>query len=103
MIVDRRTLHEIYLPPFEAAIEEGHVGTVMCAYVKTNGSYSCENPYLLMALLRKQLGFQGWVMSDWGATHLLQLRRMPDWIRKMPDAKYYGASLKRRLRADRSY
>ena len=68
-IVDRRTLHEIYLPPFEVAIEEGHVGTVMCAYVKTNGSYSCENPYLLTTLLRKQLDFQGWVMSDWGATH----------------------------------
>lgn len=51
-VVDRRTLHEIYLPPFEAAVEEGHVGTVMCAYVKTNGTYSCENPYLLTGLLK---------------------------------------------------
>src|ERR1039458_7663762 len=68
-IVDRRTLHEIYLPPFEAAIEEGQVGTIMCAYVKTDGSYSCENPYLLTTLLRKQIDFQGWVMGDWDATH----------------------------------
>jgi beta-glucosidase len=93
-IVDRRTLHEIYLPPFEAAIEEGHVGTVMCAYVKTNGSYSCENPYLLMALLRKQLGFQGWVMSDWGATHSTAASANAGLDQEMPDAKYYGASLK---------
>jgi beta-glucosidase len=92
-IVDRRTLHEIYLPPFEAAIEEGHVGTVMCAYVKTNGSYSCENPYLLTTLLRKQLDFAGWVMSDWGATHSTVASANAGLDQEMPDAKYYGASL----------
>ena len=93
-IVDRRTLHEIYLPPFEAAIEEGHVGTIMCAYVKTNGSYSCENPYLLKTLLRKQLHFQGWVMSDWGATHSTVASANAGLDQEMPDAKYYGAALK---------
>ena len=93
-IVDRRTLHEIYLPPFEAAIEEGHVGTVMCAYVKTNGSYSCENPYLLTALLRKQLDFHGWVMSDWGATHSTAAAANAGLDQEMPGAKYYGAPLK---------
>ncbi len=93
-IVDRRTLHEIYLPPFEAAIEEAHVGTVMCAYVKTNGSYSCENPYLLTALLRKQLDFQGWVMSDWGATHSTIAAANAGLDQEMPGAKYYGAPLK---------
>lgn len=93
-IVDRRTLHEIYLPPFEAAIEEGHVGTIMCAYVKTNGSYSCENPYLLKSLLRKQLHFQGWVMSDWGATHSTVASANAGLDQEMPDAKYYGVALK---------
>jgi beta-glucosidase len=93
-IVDRRTLHEIYLPPFEAAIEEGHVGTIMCAYVKTNGSYSCENPYLLKTLLRMQLHFQGWVMSDWGATHSTVASANSGLDQEMPDAKYYGAALK---------
>lgn len=93
-IVDRRTLHEIYLPPFEAAIEEGHVGTLMCAYVKTNGSYSCENPYLLTALLRKQLDFHGWVMSDWGATHSTVASANAGLDQEMPGEKYYGAPLK---------
>jgi beta-glucosidase len=93
-IVDRRTLHEIYLPPFAAAIEEGHVGTVMCAYVKTDGNYSCENPYLLTTLLRKQLDFQGWVMSDWGATHSTVASANAGLDQEMPDAKYYGAALK---------
>ena len=93
-IVDRRTLHEIYLPPFEAAIEQGHVGTIMCAYVKTDGSYSCENPYLLTALLRNQLDFQGWVMSDWGATHSTVASANAGLDQEMPGAKYYGASLK---------
>ena len=93
-IVDRRTLHEIYLPPFEAAIEEAHVGTVMCAYVKTNGSYSCESPYLLTTLLRKQLDFEGWVMSDWGATHSTVASANAGLDQEMPDAKYYGVALK---------
>lgn len=93
-IVDRRTLHEIYLPPFEAAIEDGRVGTVMCAYVKTNGTYSCENPYLLTTLLRKQLHFQGWVMSDWGATHSTVASAKGGLDQEMPGAKYYGAPLK---------
>jgi beta-glucosidase len=92
-IVDRRTLQEIYLPPFEAAIEEGQVGTVMCAYVKTNGSYSCENPYLLATLLRKQLDFQGWVMSDWDATHSTVASANAGLDQEMPGAKYYGAPL----------
>jgi beta-glucosidase len=93
-IVDRRTLHEIYLPPFEAAIEEGHVGKVMYAYVKTDGIYSCENPYLLNTLLRKQLDFQGWVMSDWGATHSTVASANAGLDQEMPGAKYYGAPLK---------
>ncbi|MGO8720880.1 MAG: glycoside hydrolase family 3 C-terminal domain-containing protein [Acidobacteriaceae bacterium] len=93
-VVDRRTLHEIYLPPFEAAVEEGHVGTVMCAYVKTNGTYSCENPYLLTTLLKKQLEFQGWVMSDWGATHSAIPSAIAGLDQEMPGAKYYGEPLK---------
>ena len=93
-IVDVRTLHEIYLPPFESAIEQGHVGTVMCAYVKTNGIYSCESPYLLTTLLRKQLKFQGWVMSDWDATHSTAASANAGLDQEMPGAKYYGAPLK---------
>ena len=67
--VDARTLHEIYLPAFEAAVKQGGAGSVMCAYNKVNSVYACENPTLLTRLLKGELGFDGWVMSDWGATH----------------------------------
>lgn len=92
-VVDRRTLHEIYLPPFAAAVEQGHVGTIMCAYVKTNGTYSCENSYLQTTLLRKQLDFPGWVMSDWGATHSTIPSANAGLDQEMPGDKYYGPFL----------
>jgi beta-glucosidase len=92
--VDERTLQEIYLPPFAAAIQDGHVGTVMCAYVKTNGSYSCESDYLLKDVLRKQLKFDGWVMSDWGATHSTVDAANHGLDQQMPDAEFYGLKLK---------
>ena len=93
-IVDERTLQEIYLPPFTAAIRDGNVGTVMCAYVKTNGTYSCENAELLNDFLRKQLKFDGWVMSDWGATHSTVAAANNGLDQQMPDAAFYGAALK---------
>jgi beta-glucosidase len=92
--VDERTLQEIYLPPFAAAIREGHVGTLMCAYVKTNGSYSCENEHLLKDVLRTQLRFDGWVMSDWGATHSTADAANHELDQEMPDDKFFGAKLK---------
>lgn len=92
--VDERTLQEIYLPPFAAAVREGHVGTIMCAYVKTNGVFSCENQYLLVDVLRKQWGFDGWVMSDWGATHSAVDAANHGHDQEMPGEKYYGAELK---------
>src|SRR3954453_3699910 len=67
--VDERTLREIYLPGFERAIKEGHLGSIMCAYNKLNGKYACENPELLDGYLRRDWGFTGFVTSDWGATH----------------------------------
>jgi beta-glucosidase len=68
VIVDERTLREIYLPAFEAAIRAG-AGSVMGSYNRLNGTYACENPYLLDTVLRKEWGFTGFVMSDWFATH----------------------------------
>jgi len=69
--VDPRALHEIYLPAFEAAVKEGGAWAVMCAYNRVNGVYACEHPGLLTETLRGAWGFQGIVMSDWGATHSL--------------------------------
>ena len=66
--VDERTLREIYLPPFAAAIRAG-AGAVMCGYYAVNGVPACQNQMLLDRYLRGELGFTGWVISDWGATH----------------------------------
>jgi beta-glucosidase len=99
-VVDERTMQEIYLPPFEAAVREGHVGTFMCAYIKTNGTYSCESPHLLNGLLKKQLGFDGWVMSDWGATHSAVASAKAGLDQEMPDSRYYGQALKAAVQND---
>ncbi len=66
-VVDERTLREIYLPAFEAAVKHADVWTVMCSYNRLNGTYACENRWLLTDLLRREWGFGGYVMSDWGA------------------------------------
>jgi beta-glucosidase len=64
---DERTLHEIYLPAFERAVQAGRPWAVMCAYNRLNGVYCSENPLLLETILRRQWGFAGAVVSDWGA------------------------------------
>ena len=67
--VDKRTLHEIYLKGFEIAVKEAKPRTVMCSYNKINGVYSSENKELLTDILRKKWGYEGMVVSDWGAVH----------------------------------
>ena len=67
--IDERTLREIYLPQFEAAIRQGHAGTVMCSYNKVNGVYACENDHLIHQILEQQWGFPGMVLADYGAAH----------------------------------
>ncbi len=65
--VDERTLREIYLPHFEAAVKEANVGSVMCSYNRINGPYACENPRMLEEILRREWGFKGYVLADYGA------------------------------------
>lgn len=67
--VDERTLHEIYLPAFKAAVEEAGVWSVMSAYNRVNGVWAAENPYLLRETLKERWGFRGFVVSDWVSTH----------------------------------
>lgn len=68
-VVDERTLREIYFPAFETAVKEGKPRTVMCSYNKVNGEFASENHRLLTELLRDEWGFEGAVVSDWGAVN----------------------------------
>ena len=67
--VDERTLREIYLPAFKAAVQEGGVLSVMGSYNFLNGQHACESDFLLNQVLKKEWGFQGLVESDWGGVH----------------------------------
>jgi beta-glucosidase len=66
--IDDRTMHELYLWPFANAVR-ARASSFMCSYQRLNGSYACENSKALNGLLKEELGFQGYVMSDWGGTH----------------------------------
>jgi beta-glucosidase len=69
--VDPRTLREIYTLPFEIAIKKGRPGGVMCAYNQVNRVYACENRTILRGILKDEIGFDGWVVTDFGAQHSL--------------------------------
>ena len=65
--VDERTLREIYFPAFETSVKKAQPWTVMCSYNRLNGVYASEDPWLLTEVLRDEWGFEGYVVSDWGA------------------------------------
>lgn len=81
VLMSERALREIYLPGFKAAVTEGGVNTLMGAYNKFRGQYCTHNDYLINQVLKKEWGFKGVVMSDWGAVH------------NTVEALYYGCDL----------
>ncbi|MET9388549.1 glycoside hydrolase family 3 N-terminal domain-containing protein [Streptomyces sp. NPDC002928] len=90
---DERTMHEIELRGFEAAVDAG-TGAVMGAYNKVNGTFACENKTLLTDILREQWGFDGWVMTDWFAAHSTVAAITAGLDMEMPDGTYFGTALK---------
>lgn len=79
--VDERTLREIYLPAFEKAVKQAQPWTVMCAYNKLNGTFASEHHYLLTEILKNEWGFEGLIVSDWGAVRdrVAALKGGLDW------------------------
>ena len=90
--VDERTLREIYLPAFKAAVQEGHVACVMSAYNLLNGVYCSHNDWLLNQVLKKEWGFDGVVMSDWGAVHDAKGATLGGCDLEMPGANFMNRS-----------
>ena len=93
VIVSPRAMREIYLPPFEATVVEGNAFGVMSAYNKINGYWCAENYELLTQILRKDWGFKGMVISDWGGTHSTVGSVTAGLNVEMPNSQYLGPAL----------
>ena len=93
VICDERTMREIYLKPFEAAVVEGGAMAVMPAYNKVNGDYCSENEHLLNEILRGDWGFNGMTVSDWGGTHSTMGAAMHGLNVQMTGSNYLGPAL----------
>jgi len=89
--VPQRAQWEIYYPAFQAAVDAGVVA-VMCSYNMINNTYACENSQTLYDL-KERMGFDGFVMSDWGATHTTVKAALSGLDQQMPDDGYFGANL----------
>jgi beta-glucosidase len=94
VILDKRSLRETDLLAFEIGIKEGDIQAVMCSYNKVNGDWVCENSYLLNDVLKKSIGFKGFVLSDWGATHSTAKAALAGLDMEQPGSGFFGDPLK---------
>jgi beta-glucosidase len=94
IIADKRSMRETDLLAFEIGVKEAHPGMVMCSYNLVNGVHACEDDYLLNQVLKKEWGFQGWVISDWFATHSTVKAAKAGLDQQQPDYSFFGAPLK---------
>ncbi|PYH99804.1 beta-glucosidase [Aspergillus ellipticus CBS 707.79] len=86
--IDDKTIHELYMWPFQDAVKAG-AGSVMCSYNRLNNSYSCQNSKTINGLLKGELGFQGFVVSDWNAQHTGIASAAAGLDMVMPDSPYW--------------
>ncbi|MEY9928625.1 beta-glucosidase [Catenulispora sp. GP43] len=94
VIASDQTLQEIYEPAFQTSVQKGAASSVMCSYSTINGTYACQNPTILNTVLRQEFGFNGFVTSDWGATHAGAASVNAGLDQDMPgDSTYFGSAL----------
>ena len=92
--ISKRAARESDLLAFEIGVTEGHPAAVMCSYNRVNGDFSCENKYLLTDLLKKDLKFPGFVLSDWGGTHSTEQASAAGLDNEQPGHVFYGDKYK---------
>ena len=92
--LEKRALRETDLLAFEIGVKESGVGAVMCSYNRIDGDHGCENDYLLNQVLKRAWGFQGFVMSDWGATYSTVKAALAGLDQEQPGSLYFGKALK---------
>jgi beta-glucosidase len=93
-IISKRAMQESDLLAFHIAISIANPAAVMCSYNRVNGDYACENAYTLNEVLKKQWGFKGFVLSDWGGTHSTQKASAAGLDQEQPMADFFGPKLK---------
>ena len=94
-ILDKRSMRESDLLAFQIAYRISDAAGFMCGYNKVNGDWDCENDYLLNQVLKKDFGFKGWVMSDWGGTHSTTKAIMAGLDQEQPGSGFFGDALKK--------
>jgi beta-glucosidase len=94
-IISKRAMRESDLLAFQIALRDSGAGAIMCSYNRINGTYACENPYTLTDVLKKDFGFKGFVVSDWGGTQSTVKSAMAGLDIEMPGSDSFGAPLKK--------
>src|SRR5271157_3979252 len=98
-IIDKRAMRESDLLAFEIGVGIAQPGAVMCSYNAVNGDFACENKYLLTDVLKKEWGFKGFVVSDWGGTHSTVKASAAGLDNEEPLDEFFGAKLKTAVEA----
>jgi beta-glucosidase len=98
-IIGKRAMQESDLMAFQIALKDSGAGAVMCSYNRINGTYACENSYTLTDVLKKQFGFKGFVVSDWGGTQSTVKAAMAGLDMEMPGDDSFGVPLKKAVEA----
>ncbi len=96
-IIDKRALRETDLLAFEIGVKKGKPDMVMCSYNLINGDWACENDYTLNQVLKKEWGFQGWVISDWFGTHSTVKAANAGLDQEQPSGRYFSGELKKAI------